>query len=86
MKADGKLPLFAVNPGFPKSSDSADLRDLAEEARESLHSQRAPVVTSDQNVVASDPTGRERLRGANRTATRQPKKNQQRRNKGKSKS
>ncbi|KAI0520583.1 hypothetical protein KFK09_008059 [Dendrobium nobile] len=38
MKAavDGKLPLFVLNPGFPKSSDSADLRDLAEEARETV--------------------------------------------------
>ncbi|KAI0491826.1 hypothetical protein KFK09_026087 [Dendrobium nobile] len=31
---DGKRALLAVNPGFRKSTDSADLRDLAEEARE----------------------------------------------------
>ncbi|KAI0504868.1 hypothetical protein KFK09_015822 [Dendrobium nobile] len=31
---DGKFRRFALNPGFPKSFGSADLGDLAEEARE----------------------------------------------------
>ncbi|KAL0924607.1 hypothetical protein M5K25_005451 [Dendrobium thyrsiflorum] len=57
-------PLWTVNPG-----NLADLRDLAEEARERekdsyLHSERPPVVASDQNVVTCDPTGRNVVEGA----------------------
>ncbi|KAI0496925.1 hypothetical protein KFK09_023251 [Dendrobium nobile] len=89
MKAavDGKLPLVVVNPRFPKSSDSADLRDLAEEARErekvTFTASELPVVASDQNVVTSDPKERERLRGAKSNSDEGAGEEQQRRrNKG----
>ncbi|KAL0919147.1 hypothetical protein M5K25_011222 [Dendrobium thyrsiflorum] len=37
-------------------------RRSARKVQSYLHSQRAPVVASDQNVVTSDPTGRESRR------------------------
>ncbi|PKU63449.1 hypothetical protein MA16_Dca024943 [Dendrobium catenatum] len=50
--------------------------EAAPQKRESyLHSQRAPVVSSDQNVVAYDPTGKGKLsKEQSRTATKEPKK------------
>ncbi|KAL0914194.1 hypothetical protein M5K25_017705 [Dendrobium thyrsiflorum] len=70
-----RFPLFAVNPRLTKSGSSADLWDLAEEARERkkdgyLRNDQAPVVvvTSDpteerRGGVTSDPTGRNVVEG-----------------------
>ncbi|PKU69830.1 hypothetical protein MA16_Dca018453 [Dendrobium catenatum] len=50
--------------------------EAAPRKRESyLHSQRAPVVSSDQNVVAYDPTGKGKSsKEQSRTTTKEPKK------------
>ncbi|KAL0914714.1 hypothetical protein M5K25_015086 [Dendrobium thyrsiflorum] len=46
-------------------------RRSARKVESYLHSQRAPVVASDQNVVTSDPTGRESRR---RSEAEQPRR------------
>ncbi|KAL0914061.1 hypothetical protein M5K25_017564 [Dendrobium thyrsiflorum] len=46
-------------------------RRSARKVESYLHSQRAPVVASDQNVVTSDPTGRESPR---RSEVEQPRR------------
>ncbi|KAI0504519.1 hypothetical protein KFK09_015471 [Dendrobium nobile] len=47
-------------------------RRSARKVESYLHSQQAPVVATDQNVVTSDPTGRESRR--RRTAAKELKK------------
>ncbi|KAL0913630.1 hypothetical protein M5K25_017108 [Dendrobium thyrsiflorum] len=46
-------------------------RRSARKVESYLHSQRAPVVASDQNVVTSDPTGRESSR---KSEVKQPRR------------
>ncbi|KAL0917958.1 hypothetical protein M5K25_013069 [Dendrobium thyrsiflorum] len=50
-------------------------RRSARKGESYLHSERAPVLTSDQNVVTSDPTGKGNVvEERSRTTTKEPKK------------
>ncbi|KAI0512008.1 hypothetical protein KFK09_012642 [Dendrobium nobile] len=57
---DGKIPLFVVKSRIyqilPFGGFTGFGRRSARKVESSLHSERAPALASDQNVVNSDPT------------------------------